>query len=262
MKQVTIAVLLYGDHHELHQRCLTSILQTTPADVPIRVGLNAVCEKTLKWLEDGRVTPQTLVPGTLGAGNPIHGVECDRFLFYSSRNQNIKKYPMMRRMFHDDPVTSSWVLWFDDDSYIKDPQSSWWSLITGPKFFGNKRARYIGEPWTAPYLNGQMDYVRSKSWYRGVKPHRGRDNRRQVRPRFKFHTGGFVGIRKGVIKALDWPDPDLVHNGGDTLLGEAVRQQGWPITPFPTRENGIVVNGAPRRGYREKPAGSRMNVLR
>jgi hypothetical protein len=61
------------------------------------------------------------------------------------------------------------------------------------------------------------------------------------------------------MKQLDWPDPRLNHNGGDTLLGEAIRQQQLPRHAF---HYGVKINKYKRRGFREKPAGSISNVRR
>jgi hypothetical protein len=72
-------------------------------------------------------------------------------------------------------------------------------------------------------------------------------------PGITFATGGYWWLRTDVIRQLDWPDERLSHNGGDTLLGEAIRQQGWP---FHKNNYGVKVNAAPRRGLHEAPAGS------
>jgi hypothetical protein len=250
----TVLVLLYGNFHELHRRCLESIVATIPPTVQLRVGLNEVCDETLEWLERGHLDPQMLVPGTLQAGNIMRGIEQSRTLLYSSRNQNLKKYPMMRRMLWEDKLTTPWVVWFDDDSYVaKD--SPWWSELE--KMVADSKVMYLGQPWWVHYLEGQWDYIRSRPWFRGMPP-----QLHDEKPGVGFHTGGFVAIRTTVLKKLKWPDKTLVHNGGDTLLSEAIRQQGWHINRFPTKEMGVHVNASARRGYNERPAGSKVDTRR
>ena len=80
-----------------------------------------------------------------------------------------------------------------------------------------------------------------------------------TKPGVSFMTGGYVWLRTDIMRQLDWPDERLNHNGGDTLLGEAIRQQGLPRHHF---DYGVAVNKAKRRGLSERPAGSKQNVRR
>ena len=32
---------------------------------------------------------------------------------------NLHKLPMMRRLFHEPPIETKWIVWFDDDSYVR-----------------------------------------------------------------------------------------------------------------------------------------------
>ena len=58
-------------------------------------------------------------------------------------------------------------------------------------------------------------------------------------------------IESDCLAALDWPSGNLQHNGGDYLLGEAVRQQAWPIAFF---DYGVVINDSERRSPENVPA--------
>ena len=58
---VTICVLLYGDHFFLCERFLPSLLKHTPPDAfHLRIGLNAVCDRTSAYVRASRTaTPAT-----------------------------------------------------------------------------------------------------------------------------------------------------------------------------------------------------------
>jgi hypothetical protein len=101
---VTVCTLIYGPYIDLHQRVLNSIVQNTdPNMLKLRIGMNEVCKETRDWLKKFQEK--------YGAD-----VQMD---FYDSVD-NIKKYPMMRRMFHDpdNPIETRWIVWLDDDSHI------------------------------------------------------------------------------------------------------------------------------------------------
>jgi hypothetical protein len=250
---------MYGDHHDLHRRCLESLLDSIPGDnhTEIRIGLNEVCDQTLSWLEQGvRSGDETLFPGTLAAGNKLCGIRAGRYLFYSHGNQNLKKYPMMRHMWHQDRLKTEWVLWLDDDTHFEG--NNWVDMLKSHMQAADNH--YMGESWWCDWLAGQWDMVRQQPWFKGKDPEV-RHTRRGRRPGINFHTGGFVAIRSKLIRKLDWP-LNLLHNGGDTLLAEAVRQQGIKLTTLPTKKYGVRVNDGKRRGYSEKPAGSRVDIRR
>lgn len=229
---VTLAALLFGDYFDLHRRCLTSFLATIPRDTPVRLGLNQVGTRTMdslpRWFSrhDGDVE------------------------YFSAGKDNIKKYPMMRRMLADRPLYTDWVIWADDDTWINEPSSAWFSVMAD--CLRQPRACYIGETWWIPYMTGQTDFIKTRSWYTGVpfETHKGQ-------PGVHFNTGGFVAVHTDLLLDLDWPDRALLHNGGDVLLGEAVRQKGRERIAFPTKHCGVMVNNASRRGYSERPVGAR-----
>src|SRR5262249_17587879 len=97
---VTLCVLTYGDYPDLIERALTSIQTHFPRSAyRLVVGANAPGEKTsayLNQLQDAGAI-DTLI------AHPI----------------NLNKCPMMRLMF--ERVTTEYIWWFDDDSYVTSP---------------------------------------------------------------------------------------------------------------------------------------------
>jgi hypothetical protein len=51
------------------------------------------------------------------------------------------------------------------------------------------------------------------------------------------------------MRACDWPDPRIKHNGGDVMLGEALRQMGYVIQQV--KIDGVAISDHKRRGYSE-----------
>lgn len=235
----TIYCLLYGAHHDLHRRLLNSLFSRLPHDTArVVVWCNAVCKETRQWFKQH--------------------VRTDWDVIFS--DENVPKYRAMRRMFHEvhQPATS-WVVWFDDDSWIE--ADDWWERTR--KYIADHESEaicYIGQPWYVHHLPGQEEFIRAASWYTG-KPWELCATRRPgiVKPGISFAQGAYWWLRTDVMKELDWPDPRLNHNGGDTLLGEAIRQQGLPFHRF---RYGVKINDAKRRGFHERPAGSKVNTRR
>jgi hypothetical protein len=224
--RIRLFALLYGDYTVLHERLLESLHRAVPDSVPVRLWCNQVGEETRRKLE----------------GEPR------RSWSVMARGENIPKYRAMREMFHeirDTSCNAEWVVWFDDDSWIE--AEDWYPVmqeVTRPS-----GVCYVGEPWGIHYLPGQWDFIRAAPWFRGKDPplHEGR-------PVVWFAQGAYWWLRTDVLRAIDWPDPRLSHNGGDSLLGEAVRQQGFTLTPC---AYGVRVNDSPRRGIWERPAGAK-----
>lgn len=234
---VTICVLLYGPYFELHERCLNSIVANTPRGMyTLRIGSNCVGTDTLdlvkKLADDGHVE------------HHIHSEE------------NIKKYPMMRRLFRYLPIRTDWTLWFDDDSYIT--KDDWLQRLSIAVADGLPQKHVIyGKPYIWHLKPGEREFIESAPWYRGVPiqtyHHRCANGKVKERDRINFVTGGFWALKTDVIYELDWPDPRLVHNGGDTKLCEALRQHGYKMHNF---TYGVEINKHDRRGYSEPPAGA------
>lgn len=229
---------MYGDYPELHRRFLGG-LQAIPADVPIFVGLNAVGARSLGTLETMTGIPRA---AAAGEGHAEYG----RYRVFTRKNTNRYKYPVMREMFSQ--LGDHWSLWLDDDTIVS-PDPAWWRCLSSMMARG---VDYTGAEYYMRYQGNQAAFVKSRPWYRGKSPIVVRSL-----PTFVFYTGSFWGLSAKARKLLDWPDPLLRHNGGDTLLGEAVRQNALLREPFPCHRYGIKINSAKRRGHAEVAIGVR-----
>lgn len=234
--EYTVFALFYGDYPELASRCLNSLKLLPHGCAELRVGLNAVPESS----ETQRIVRAMV--------DERHLVESN---IYES-SENIHKYPLMRRMFHDpdNPVDTPYIMWFDDDSFLRTDECSnfeaWSTELAGYLC----DFAMLGAVYKLGLAGKQKEYVEDQSWYNG-KP---------VGKNFTFITGGWWCLRAEVVSAFDWPPPDLDHRGGDALLGELLRQHDYSIKHF-TRH--VAINAdedgrqckAKRRGYDSRPIG-------
>jgi hypothetical protein len=221
----SVCALFYGDHPDLASRCLDGLLPSlAPAFVAdLRLGANAPCPATLARLRDaGR-----------GAAVPA-------YLFLPGPGpRNVGKYPLMRRMFYppgDPGPLAPLTLWLDDDSYHAAP-ADWPALASA---FDDPSVGAVGKAYVITPRGGQAAAVRAQPWYRG----------RGVGPRMPFATGGWWACRSDFLGRVDYPFPELHHNGGDVMLGQALHQAGLRVAPAPPW---AVVNAAPRRGLDTPP---------
>jgi hypothetical protein len=222
----TICMLTYGDWLEYYHRCLGSLLTHTPADaIELRLGFNEAPTSFHHAL--GSLNPDG---GTPSWAPLPRGVE--RFEWVTAQGtpmaawnspKNLYKEPMARWMLHDMPLETEYAIWFDDDSYV-DP--GWWQALL-PLL--QKGIDYIGQPWWVFYQPGQAEMIQAQPWYRGLA-----FEQRQDKPGVQFMTGGFLAVRSARLREVDFPDTllrwkgrGLQQYGGDTLLGEIARQQGW-----------------------------------
>jgi hypothetical protein len=236
-KFATVYGLCYGTYPELHSRFAASIARNLPAsEADLVIWCNAVGKSSMKELQQLNKEPWRIY----------------------TQAENTPKYKAMRELFHGQftPKTP-WIVWFDDDSYID--KSDWWAkTVTYIKKHSD--ACYIGQPWFVHHLPGQWEFIQQSSWYRGLEPEQCPTRTKgKTKPGITFVQGAYWWLRTDIMKQLDWPDPRLNHNGGDTLLGEAIRQQQLPRHAF---HYGVKINKYKRRGFREKPAGSISNVRR
>lgn len=236
---VSICVLVYGDFVELARRCIDSIIQYCPrAEYRLLVGANTPGEKTTEYLESLRDTG-----------------EIDTLI---SSPENMNKCPMMRRLFEQ--VETEYIWWFDDDSWIQDAN-------TFPNWLGKARASspgtmmwgavfYVSHEHEFSYGRDAVEWVRKAEWFTGKTPPSWRPGGKDVSDfegresgdgRWFFAAGGCWLIKTEAVRALNWPDPRLLKEGDDVLLGEALRQKGWQVEQM-GRSNGIVINDAERRG--------------
>ena len=232
----TICVLLYGDHYQLAQRCLSSIIERLPRNrYELRIGLNAVCRDTMTFVQ----------------------AAAQRGLFqitdvYES-TENILKYPMMRRMLYDpdNRIDSKYLIWFDDDSYLDYPagvEYDWFSKVENLLQDND----LLGAIYQMPFGGGQREWVKAQPWYTGKSP----DGRKLT-----FATGGWWATHPEHLYRVEYPWTELTHNGGDTMLSECFFQQGLKVTNF---REGVRINAdeigreskAARRGLRDgRPIG-------
>lgn len=236
----SICVLLYGDHLSLAERCLSSISGTPGfADnvADVRLGLHNLSARsrnyTMCWSRE------------LAA-------QGKRVIHYAPWG-NVYKYPTMRRMVHDreNPV-ADYVMWFDDDSYLTQ-EPDFWDRVKAVMV----NSDMIGQPWLLAMQGDQKKWITAQPWF---NPELGLPKS----GKFSFCQGGWWTIRATCLRELNWPVPELCHCGGDSMLGEAVRQKGYSVNKF---DYGVRINAdesgshssASRRGHTERVVGSRFS---
>ena len=234
----TIAVICYGTNSHLAQRFLSTLYRRTDARAfVLRIGLNEVEPST-----------QQVVKQYAAQFGNIQ-VFCE--------DANVFKCPLMRRMFHEQELSTEWVIYFDDDSHIT--RNDWLQRLTltidrepGVDQWGRGYALWRrGQPI--------VDFVTAAPWYRGLSLIREADQEGHDAAKFLFVTGGFWAIKSHVIRALNWPDPRLIQAHDDFLLGEALRQNHYRIGMF---EYGVKINDAPRRNAQAAEVEHLPSILR
>lgn len=236
----TVYVLCYGDYLRLHRRLFDSLVRHLPKDdARVVVWGNELGSASREYI-----------------ASSLQRFECS---WFHAHDGNMPKYKVMRRLWHENQETAPdtpWILWLDDDTFISKPD--WWNKVKA--FIGShEETQYVGQLWYVHHLPGQWDFIKEAVWFKGKEPEMLPTRKGTLKPGVRFATGSYVWLRADTMRQLDWPDLRLNHNGGDTLLGEAVRQQGIPRRHF---DYGVLVNKAKRRGLSEKPAGSDINTRR
>lgn len=235
----TVCVLCYGPHTDLAKRCLGSILDSTPADLlDIRVACNDCPPDTLKYLNTLPLTK----------------------LYVNNRNR--KKYPVMREMFWDEtcPLKTNYVLWFDDDTQIVDP--NWLVRLTemivsnhphGNRMYGWRMHHNM--QMFAKNGNRPDTWFRTGDWFQGRNFRlRGRNNEAPNGTVIEFAVGWFWALAVETIRRGKIPDVRLNHNGGDITIGEQVHQAGAKIKMWNKDKTFVWCppkEGGGRRGYSE-----------
>lgn len=224
---VTICVLCYGDYPQLAERILGSLLRhTRREDFRLRLGLNAVSAETERVLE--QLLPQ---------------FELDLLV---RSNVNLYKNPMMRRLFHDRPLETSWTVWFDDDSYPFRPD---WLNMLGLESRLEPRVDIWGRKCFIRGGDRHREFVRNSPWHQGLELE---NDDRPGGCRIGFVVGGFWAIRTIWLRRMDWPDRRLIQTGEDYIFGEALRQNGAVIG---NAFSGVAISQAARRTPAEMPCG-------
>jgi GT2 family glycosyltransferase len=227
---VTICVLAYGPHVTLAERCLGSLYTyTDPTLFYLRAGLNEVAPATQALFQEYAARFKNIT------------------LF--TEQWNVFKYPMMRRIFHETPLSTVWTIWCDDDTHFTRPDWLQWLAL-------KMECSPDVVMWGRPYMLWRrdkfiLDWIKAASWYRGLRCMGGKDRDGNKAAKFRFATGGFWAIRSEVIRKLNWPDPRLVHTTGDFLLGEALRQNRLSVGRF---DYGVKINDARTRNPKVPPA--------
>lgn len=242
----TTFVLLYGPsaYHPMHKRCLDAIISTVPPGrLDLRVGSNELCHETRAYVN------QLQDAGTISK--------------HYRHTTNDKKYPVMREMFYDPdhPITTKWLLWFDDDSIAgRNPQ--WLQYLSQQIIAGADHnchmygARFI---WTLQ--RGQAEWIKTRPWYRKRpfrtatgKPVTGGD-------KIIFAAGGFWALSTEAMRACDIPDVELQHNGGDYTIGEQLYQGGYEMRAWNGQKQFVHTSSVPRRGLSEQHIGVKKQII-
>lgn len=240
---LTTCVLLYGDHADLAARSLESILQfQAAAGGAVRVCVNDIGDDTRRYLRQLCAEDRLSRRDIYDAGENVH------------------KYPMLRAMLYGKrALTTSHLLWLDDDSFIRDPRHFAKVL---PELLAvlDSGVAMLGRLYSQGFQGQQRTWVSQQPWYRGRAWQRVRGEDRMF-----FCTGGGWLARTNVLREVNWPWPELDHSGGDHLLGACLHQRGATIERLPSEllavnadENGAESKAALRgfNGRRPLPLGA------
>ena len=114
-------------------------------------------------------------------------------------------------------------MWFDDDSYAPHGDPGWWDRAAAHWASRPSDCVQTGVLHKIRQRGLQFDGIRQQPWYRGKTVSSG--------SLFTFVTGGWWIADRGFLRRWDYPFPALHHNGGDSILGELIRQQNQVMLP-------------------------------
>jgi hypothetical protein len=196
----TVCSVLYGNYPELASRLLNS-LEPHAHIVDVRLGLNAVSNATkdlaYEWAQD--------------FGKPVSIYNPDR---------NVGKYPLMRAMLRDPGfLLAPRIMWFDDDSHL-DVAPGWWDRVAAMSV----ACTQLGMVHVIRPRGRQREMIIRQPWYAGLPL--------QHNHLFRFVTGGWWTADSAFLLSWDYPFPDIHHNGGDSILGELIRQRSKALLSF------------------------------
>lgn len=200
----SVCMLFYGDYPELARRLLES-LRVHNYVQDFRIGLNAIGPETRDLVY------------TWGRGKsrqtPTRIYEAENFA-------NLGKYPLMRAMLRDQPLAPR-TMWFDDDSYL-DPTCGleWWDQAVQV----SDDAVQVGAVHSIRQRHHQHTVICQQPWYTGLPV--------GAKHLYTFATGGWWIAQSEFLLKWDYPFPALHHNGGDSILGELIRQQRQRLVRF------------------------------
>lgn len=201
----SVCAVIYGDYLPLAVKLLDS-LRVNAHVADIRLGLNSVSSATSSFVHSWAMDQMRAQPV---------------FIFEPTENRNVGKYPLMRQMFRYGNMANK-AMWFDDDSYI-DPTAGvdWWHRADKAS---NKQIQ-IGATHIIMQRGKQFEVIQQQPWFSGKIIN--------ARHRFKFVTGGWWVADTAFLLKWNYPFPALYHNGGDSILGELLRQQNITPGKFP-----------------------------
>ena len=233
--KITICVIAYGDNLRLTQGCLQSILGTVPVErMDLRIGVNQPGPAVREYL---RTMPA-------------------RKIYWHEDNR--KKYPVMREMFHDPdcPIETPYVTWFDDDTRVVD--AKWLELLAacivenhprGARLYGDRRFHRLGMYHSDTH--DPREWFRQKPWFRG-RPFQTKSGSESPNGDcIHFVVGWWWAVATEAIREADLPCASLNHNGGDCTLGAQIYQAGFRIAEFNKNKSLIWTPPNGRRGYSE-----------
>lgn len=210
--KITICVLCYGDHYEMHRRCLNSILQTVPANrLELRVAANCVGVDTITYLR----------------GLPI-------FKLYEYE-ENAFKYPIMRDMFwdEDDPIRTNYIAWFDDDAFVQ--HNDWLNRLVDTALKQPSSVGMYGIPMyyrLTAYGFDPRIWFKESGWFRNRQFRNERGMPAANGDTIHFCVGWFWVLKTDIMRACDIPCPRLLQAGGDIVVGEQLYQNGYHHKQF------------------------------
>lgn len=242
--KLTIFVLLYGGFTKIHTECLTALQRTLPAGrFELRVGSNELSPPSLRLVE------RLQEAGFISA--------------HYRHETNDAKYPVMRQMLHDPerPITTNWFLWLDDDT-ITDRNPRWFELLCSRIIETSPRSepyavRQVGPSGVWTFTAEQLEWVRTRPWYKGRD---WQNSRRQPDPagrKLTFATGSFWAMHTETAKLCDIPDPSIIHNGGDYMIGAALWQNGFTHASFSQSKTIVRWSAYARRGRSDPHTGTK-----
>lgn len=163
--------------------------------------------------------------------------------------ENIYKYPLMQRMFCAKPLQAPLTMWFDDNSYLdyETDVAEWYTRVTNQM----QHCAMLGSVYTQGLVGNQAEWIKAQPWYAGKTPG----------PYVKYAAGGWWTVRTDVLTSFNWPSPDIVHHGGDVMLGELLHQHDLQLCHFrdnvliQTNESGVE-SATMRRGFVGQPVGA------
>jgi len=222
------------DHFEIINRCLTSITDNTDRDLyNLHIGCNNLSTRAME-LVDGLVDRYGAVkyigePAMSAYGKTVY-----------------PKYPVMKKIYRK--TESEWVVWFDDDSYVRETD---WLERLEETINANPLADQFGNQLYYAFPANQekilLDWIQSAAWYNTKRNFKFKYSQLSGEKVISvpFIHGAFYAINRKAIKACDIPDGRLFHNNGDWTTGLALFLNSFSISNF---THGIVMDNALRRG--------------